>query len=211
MRFMISLAAIASVLILQTSSLSADMKEVKQHTLEGELKVHPKYLYKYYVAFGNGQTCALYSSMHDREDDSLAALKPGSRIRVRGVLGTEFHRYTGTKENPSPFDSAWILYMDVDSAELVTPIPRKNTTVNVGMTFQQVIKARGHHYRPFIGARSGSIVLVYDDISIDIIDYAPNSKAMPGSVRYIQKTNLDDAAMYLKGIPYADAKAAKRK
>ena len=209
MRFLISLALVASVLVLETSSHAADSNTNNLHTLEGELRVHPKYLYKYYLVFGDGQKCALYSSAHKHEDESLAALKPGARVRVRGVLGTEFHRSTGTKDNPSPFGSAWIMYMDIDTAEVLdnsTTKRRKPAAVKVGMTFQEVIKAQGRHYRPYIGARVGSIRLMYDDISVDIFDYAPGSNTRKGRVRYIQKTDLDTAAELLNDIPYADEK-----
>ena len=88
----------------------------KLWTLEGELKVHPKYLYRYYLVLGDGQTCALYGSDHGREPDQLARLKLPARVRVRGVLGTS-HHLGGTKENPSPFPETWVLYMDVKEAE----------------------------------------------------------------------------------------------
>jgi hypothetical protein len=90
-------------------------KALKRWTLEGELKVHPKYLYRYYLVLGNGQQCALYGSDHGREPDQLARLKLPVRVRVRGVLGTAHHS-GGTKENPSPFPETWTLYMDVHEA-----------------------------------------------------------------------------------------------
>lgn len=147
MRFLIFLAFVASVFALKTSSLSADVSTEKLHVLEGELRVHPKDLYKYYVVFGDGQKCALYSSEHKREDKSLAVMKPGARVRVRGILGTAFHRSTATKGNPSPFDSTWIMYMDVNKVELVGSPQRnrrKAAPVKVGMTFQDVLKARDY-------------------------------------------------------------------
>ena len=66
-------------------------KAPKLWTLEGELKVHPKYLYRYYLVLGDGQKCALYGSDHGREPDQLARLKLPGRVRVRGVLGTAHH------------------------------------------------------------------------------------------------------------------------
>jgi hypothetical protein len=81
-------------------------------TLEGELKVHPKFLYRYYlVLLGTGQTCALYGA-----EDQLARLKLPIGVNVRGVLGTKYHD-GGTKENPSPFPPGWTLYMDVHEVE----------------------------------------------------------------------------------------------
>jgi hypothetical protein len=91
-------------------------KAPKLWTLEGELKVHPKYLYRYYLVLGDGQQCALYGSDHGREPDQLARLQLPVRARVRGVLGTAHHP-GGTKENPSPFPETWTLYMDVHEAE----------------------------------------------------------------------------------------------
>src|SRR4029079_13368485 len=93
-------------------------KAPKQWDLEGELNVHPKYLYRYYLVFGDGQKCALYASDHSSEPDQLARLKNPVRVRVRGVLGTAHHP-GGIKENPSPFPETWTLYMDVHEVEVL--------------------------------------------------------------------------------------------
>ena len=86
-----------------------------ESTLEGTLKVHPKYLYKYYLAgLGNAQTCALF------EPEAFKDIKPDSRIRVTGCLGTRFHT-GGTDANPSPFPRTWIIYMDVKSVKVLAP------------------------------------------------------------------------------------------
>jgi hypothetical protein len=85
-------------------------------TLEGELKAHPKYLYRYYLVLGDGQRCGLYGADHGREPDQLARLQSPARVRVRGVLGTAHHP-GGTKHNPSPFPETWTLYMDVHEVE----------------------------------------------------------------------------------------------
>src|SRR5262249_54473025 len=97
---------------------TAEPKAPKLWTLEGELKVHSKYLYRYYVVLSNesGQRCALFGSDHSRDPVKLARLQFPARVRVRGVLGTEHHA-GGTKENPSPFSETWILYMDVHEVE----------------------------------------------------------------------------------------------
>ena len=91
-------------------------KPPKLWTLEGELKVHPKFIYRYYIVLLAGQTCALYGADHSREPDHLARVKLPDFVRVRGVLGTEHHP-GGTKENPSPFPKGWTLYMDVHEVE----------------------------------------------------------------------------------------------
>lgn len=91
-------------------------KAAQLWTLEGELKVHPKYVYRYYLTFGDGQKCALYGADHGREPEQLARLRLPVRVRVRGELGTAYHA-GGTKENPSPFPPAWELFMDVHEVE----------------------------------------------------------------------------------------------
>jgi hypothetical protein len=97
-------------------TVGADKPEGPQlSTLEGELKVHPKYLYRYYLVFGD-QKCALYGLELRQDVEQLARLQAGARIRVRGVLGTMYHA-GGTKENPSPFPPAWVLYMEVREVE----------------------------------------------------------------------------------------------
>jgi hypothetical protein len=114
-------AATAGAVVIGTAALGGtaaadEPKAPKLWTLEGELKVHPKYLYRYYLMLGNGQMCALYGSDHGREPDQLARLKLPARVRVRGVLGTA-HHLGGTKENPSVFPETWVLYMDVQEVE----------------------------------------------------------------------------------------------
>ena len=113
-------AATAGAVVVGTAVLggkaAGDEKAPKLWTLEGELKVHPKYLYRYYLVLGDGQRCALYGPDHGREPGQLARLQLPARIRVRGVLGTAHHP-GGTKENPSPFPETWVLYMDVHEVE----------------------------------------------------------------------------------------------
>jgi hypothetical protein len=109
-------AVVIGTAVLGRAAAGDEPKAPKLWTLEGELKVHPKYLYRYYLVFGDGQMCALYESDHGREPDQLARLKLPARVRVRGVLGTS-HHLGGTKENPSPFPETWVLYMDVHEVE----------------------------------------------------------------------------------------------
>ena len=81
------------------------------------MKVHPKFHYRYYlVLLGTGQICALYGADHGREQDQLARLKLPIGVKVRGMLGTEYHD-GGTKDNPSALVGGWILYMDVHEVE----------------------------------------------------------------------------------------------
>jgi hypothetical protein len=76
-------------------------------TLEGILKIHPKYLYKYYITgFGDGQACALMG------EDKLQNIKVGSLVHVEGRLGSGFHP-GGTPLNPSAWGRDWYIFMDV--------------------------------------------------------------------------------------------------
>jgi len=109
-------AVVVGSAVLGGRAAGNEPKAPKLWTLEGELKVHPKYIYRYYLVLGDGQKCALYGSDHSREPDQLARLRLPVRVRVRGVLGTAHHA-GGTKENPSPFPETWTLYMDVHEVE----------------------------------------------------------------------------------------------
>ena len=111
--------AVAAGAALGNTAAGDEPKAPKLWALEGELKVHPKFLYRYYlVLLGTGQICALYGADHGREQDQLARLKLPIGVKVRGVLGTKYHD-GGTKENPSPFPQGWTLYMDVHEVEPV--------------------------------------------------------------------------------------------
>jgi hypothetical protein len=109
--------AVAVGAALGGTAAADEPKAPKLWTLEGELKVHPKFIYRYYlVLLGTGQICALYGADHGREQDQLARLKLPIGVKVRGVLGTEYHD-GGTKDNPSAFPAGWTLYMDVCQVE----------------------------------------------------------------------------------------------
>ena len=114
-------AATAGAVVIGTAVLGGkaagdEPKAPKLWTLEGELKVHPKFIYRYYIVLLDGQKCGLYGADHSREPGQLARLQLPARVRVRGVLGTAHHP-GGTKENPSPFPETWTLYMDVHEAK----------------------------------------------------------------------------------------------
>jgi hypothetical protein len=109
-------AVLVGTAVLGGTAAGNEPKAPKLWPLEGELKVHPKYLYRYYLVLGNGQMCALYGSDHGREPGQLARLQLPVRVRVRGVLGTAYHP-GGTSENPSAFPETWTLYMDVHEVE----------------------------------------------------------------------------------------------
>ena len=109
-------AVMAGATVLGGTAMGDEPKAAKLWTLEGELKVHPKFIYRYYIVLLDGQKCALYGSDHGREPDQLARLRRPVRVRVRGVLGTAHHS-GGTRENLSPFPETWMLYMDVHEVE----------------------------------------------------------------------------------------------
>jgi hypothetical protein len=93
----------------------ADAQKVSDRpvdTLEGVLRVHPKFYYRYYIdGFGDGQECALFAA-----DKRLQQIKPGSLIRVRGDLASKFF---GQKDKTSALISTWIIYMNVDQVEVL--------------------------------------------------------------------------------------------
>jgi hypothetical protein len=114
-------AAAAGAVAVGTAALGCtaagdEPKAPKLWTLEGELKVHPKFIYRYYIVLLGDLKCALYGADHSREPGHLARVQLPDFVRVRGVLGTE-HYDGGAKENPSPFPPGWMLYMDVHEVE----------------------------------------------------------------------------------------------
>ncbi len=97
----------------ETRSPGTDEAAEVPVALEGTLKIHPKFLYKYYLAdFGGGQTCALFGA------EELQNIPVGSGIRVEGRLGTRFHP-GGDAQNLSPFPRTWYIYMDVATVKVL--------------------------------------------------------------------------------------------
>lgn len=95
-----------------------DPKEPKLWPLEGVLKVHPKFIYRFYLEYNGHESCALYGTAHEREPALLTEVKLPARVRVRGTFGTEYHDGKAGKF-PSPFPSTWVLYMDVHDVEIL--------------------------------------------------------------------------------------------
>ena len=96
----------------QTAAVGETENAKDMFALEGELRIHPKYLFKYYLTgFGDGQECALFG-------EGLDGIKPGSGIRVEGTLGTRFSS-GGTATNPSPFGRTCFIYMDVTKIDVL--------------------------------------------------------------------------------------------
>ncbi len=104
--------------ILRASDEDAEANADNRWTLEGELKVHPKFVYRYYLMVLDGQKCALYGADHSRDPEQLSHLQLPVCVRVRGKLGTEHHS-GGTKGNPSPIPAGWWVYMDVHEVEVL--------------------------------------------------------------------------------------------
>ena len=75
--------------VLGNTAAGDEPKATQLWTLEGELKVHPKFIYRYYIVLLDGQKCALFGSDHGREPDHLARVQLPDFVRVRGVLGTD--------------------------------------------------------------------------------------------------------------------------
>ena len=93
--------------------------------LEGVLRVHPKFHYRYYIdGFGDGQACALFHA-----DKRLKQIQPGSRIRVRGDLASKL--FGGDpQDKTSALIRTWIIYMDVDQVQVLRGPARNAPSVN---------------------------------------------------------------------------------
>ncbi len=84
-------------------------------TLEGVLRVHPKFHYRYYLdGIGHGQECALFSA-----DKRLQQIKPGSLIQVRGDLASKFFGHDRKDKSPRALPPTWIIYMDIVQVEVL--------------------------------------------------------------------------------------------
>ena len=106
---------------------SKGVTNVTPSVLEGILRVHPKFLYKYYiVGFGDGQKCALFG------EDKLKDIQVGSRIHVEGHLRTSFHE-GGNDKNPSPFSRTYFIYMDVQTVRVLQKPEQKANQTSDGI------------------------------------------------------------------------------
>jgi hypothetical protein len=54
----------------------------------------------------------------DLHGDLLEGIKEGTALRVTGVVRTRYHR-GGTAENPSPFPSQWVIWLEVTELEVL--------------------------------------------------------------------------------------------
>lgn len=116
----IFLATLLTLVLIRSTALSGDTagpqnaeSKTPVSVFEGILKIHPKYLWKYYVTgFAQGQLLALFG------DEILKDIKPGSIIHVEGRLGTRLPP-RGDEKNPPQLSGGWYIYMDVESVKVL--------------------------------------------------------------------------------------------
>ena len=89
--------------------------------LEGTLKLHPKFAYRYYIdGLANGQTCGLKGV-----DTKLKDIQPGTRIRVRGTMHSHHFEESAYGQANAALIVADYIYMDVRHLN-VLPADEKN-------------------------------------------------------------------------------------
>lgn len=104
---------IAAITLVIGLAWSQEPAEKPADILEGVLRLHPKFHYRYYIdGFGNGQKCALFGA-----DGKLAQIKPGSLIRVRGKLGSKF--FGDPNDKLAAVIPTWVIYLNVDHLEVL--------------------------------------------------------------------------------------------
>jgi len=114
MKYLLLSAALLCMITLRMAAASAQTPTEKPaDCLEGVLRVHPKFHYRYYInEFGAGQSCALLGA-----DTRLEQIKPGSRIRVQGKLAS---KYFGDPKDKTPaVISTWVIYMRVEQVDVL--------------------------------------------------------------------------------------------
>jgi hypothetical protein len=106
-RFLLLVTILCLTAILAGATDAQEVSNRPADVLEGVLRVHPKFHYRYYVdGFGDGQHCALFGA-----DEVLKQVKPGSLIRVQGELASRF--FGNPKDTSSALISTWIIHMNV--------------------------------------------------------------------------------------------------
>ena len=84
-------------------------------TLEGVLKVHPKFAYRFYLdGLAEGQSCGLKGM-----DSQLKAVPAGTRIRVRGTLRSQHFDESAYGQPNSALIVADYIYLNVRDFELL--------------------------------------------------------------------------------------------
>lgn len=83
--------------------------------LEGTLKSHPKFAYRFYLdGLANGQTCGLIGM-----DAKLKGIQEGARIRVCGTLHSQHFQKSAYNQPNAAIVVADYIYMDVKHLELL--------------------------------------------------------------------------------------------
>ena len=83
-------------------------------TLEGTLRVHPKFAYRFYLdGLAEGQSCGLMGM-----DSKLKEVQPGTRIRVRGILRSNHFDESAYGRPNSALIIADYIYLDMKDFEL---------------------------------------------------------------------------------------------
>ncbi|MEZ5940942.1 MAG: M56 family metallopeptidase [Planctomycetaceae bacterium] len=91
---------------------------------------------------------------------------------------------------------------EVDSEDEQANADEPELEIAIGMTFKEVVAAKGKHYRLVHAMKVGQVLLVYDDIMVTIDErLTPDG----GTVTGVAPTDLEDAEFFTKDIPYADA------
>ena len=115
-RSLVLIAAVSLSVVLVGVAIAEKTSEKAVDVLEGTLRVHPKFHYRYYIdGFGSAQTCALFQA-----DKTLKLLDPG--IRVRGNLARKF--FGKPNDENSALAATWIIYMNVDEVAVLQENPR---------------------------------------------------------------------------------------
>lgn len=78
----------------------------------------------------------------------------------------------------------------------------RETEIKVGMTFDEVIRIKGRHYRPQFGMGAGQLFLNYDDLCVGIENHPIGKEG--GRVFRIDPINKSIESI-LGNVPYADA------
>jgi len=111
-RLFVPVTALCAIVIF-VGAVSGDKgAEKPADTIEGVLRVHPKFHYRYYIdGFGAGQSCALLGA-----DKSLQQIEKGTRIRVQGDLASKY--FGNPNDKTAALVSTWIIYMNVAEVEV---------------------------------------------------------------------------------------------
>jgi beta-lactamase regulating signal transducer with metallopeptidase domain len=157
----------------------------------------------------------LHSQVTDAGLPQLANLKQLEELDMRGV---DTVTAAGVQQLREQLPNCRIVHTDADyeaslvanneaaNDQAVTPPqsaePRDD--IKVGMTFDEVIRIKGRHYRPQYGKRVGHLSLYYDDLCVGV----ENHRMAEGGGTVFRVDQVDENAnveFFLGNTPYADA------